>query len=138
MARFQNFNVKLSLFFFMLLSLIIISIALDQTEENGINPILTSLYSSWDKVKSLAQEAQKRFLPPNLDFRIQEKDAGTKVEDSSKRIKEAAKQSFEEGEVTLEKAAESAATAMDNAVHKAKDKVEHKFSQDHGRDAEEL
>lgn len=72
-------------------------------------------------------------------FRIQEK-AVTEVEreNSSERIKIAAKKSLEEGEATLEKTAESAATVMEKAVHKAKDTVEQKLSQGHEKDADEL
>ncbi|XP_021759090.1 uncharacterized protein LOC110723981 [Chenopodium quinoa] len=131
-----------SVFVLLLLSHpITLSKAFDVSEGNGVNSIVTSLLiSSWDKVKYLLQEVQNKYLPPNLDFRIQEKDGADEFEshDSSKRIRTAAKKSFKEGEATLEKTAESAATVMDHAMHKAKDKVENKFSHHrHGREADD-
>lgn len=75
-----------------------------------------------------------------ISFRLQEKVRDTDFETggSRKRIKMAAKKSFEEGEEMMEKMAESVATIMDHAVYKAKDKVEHKLYHGHGNNADEL
>ncbi|CAO2828245.1 unnamed protein product [Amaranthus hypochondriacus] len=137
MANFQA-KIKFSILLIVLLSPIILSLAFDQ-EENDDDSLVTSLFNSWNKVKSFVQHAQNKYFPPNLDFRMLTKDGG-KVEDehTSERIKNAAKKSLEEGEATMEKTAESAATVMEHAVHKAKDKVEEKLSHQHGHVADEL
>ncbi|KAL9241475.1 hypothetical protein vseg_015585 [Gypsophila vaccaria] len=133
-----NKTTRLFILFIILLSSTILSKAINNERKDGENRVAKSFSRSWAKVKSILHAAQMKFYPPGLDFRSKEPsiitenaydDVGSSTtEKVNKRVKMAVEKSLEDGEMTMEETAHTAARLMGEAVHKAKDKVEHKIS----------
>ncbi|GLT68908.1 hypothetical protein SLA2020_411010 [Shorea laevis] len=77
--------------------------------------------SSWEKIKSIINDMQLEFFPPNLDFRVKDKDErGNGV---GGRMKEAVKKSVGTGKATVEESAKFAGEATHKTVEKVKESV---------------
>ncbi|KAK9713315.1 hypothetical protein RND81_06G019000 [Saponaria officinalis] len=131
------FTTRLFILFFILFSSTILLKVVGNEGRNGENNrVAKSVSKSWAKIKSILHAAQMKYYPPNLDFRSQGKITENAYEGSrsstaekvNKRVKLAVEKSLEDGEMTMEETAQTAAKLMGEAMHKAKDKVEHKIT----------
>ncbi|CAH9084697.1 unnamed protein product [Cuscuta europaea] len=124
------------LFFIFFSSCIIFSCSADDGNKEKASPqeILGETYTLftkvslryWDHVKSLINQAQLKFTPPDLDFRRKGdvKMGGKEHEGGAKeRVKEAAEKSFGKSKEAVEESAKTAAHVVGEAVHETKEKV---------------
>ncbi|XP_057964803.1 uncharacterized protein LOC131155584 isoform X2 [Malania oleifera] len=91
-----------------------------------------------DKLKSLVKLVQKRYFPPNLESRDEDRLEGG-AEDGNgagAKIKMAVEKSFGSGKETVEGYAKTAGEAVGEAVHKTAEKVKGSFSDKEGSNAE--
>lgn len=124
-------NVALFVFSLTILlpQILISTVALEQ-EKQSISDRFRDMYSlvtstsmsSWQKLKSVVNDVQRQYFPPNLDFRPKVEEE-IDEEGAKEWMKEAVKKSLGSSKSTVEKSAKSAASAVENVVHKTKEKV---------------
>ncbi|KAM1161106.1 hypothetical protein ACFX13_000278 [Malus domestica] len=100
-----------------------------------ISVLQKSHQNAWDKVKTIINDMQLQFSPPNLDFRGRDKAnaKGSEGDDQGMRekVKEAAQKSFKTSKQTVEESAISAGEAVRETVHKTEEKVKETVASPH-------
>ncbi|XP_050129464.1 uncharacterized protein LOC126606040 [Malus sylvestris] len=100
-----------------------------------ISVLQKSHQNAWDKVKTIINDMQLQFSPPNLDFRggDEANARGSEGDDQGMggKVKEAAQKSFETSKHTVEESAKSAGEAVGGTVHKTAEKVKETVASPH-------
>ncbi|KAM1052685.1 hypothetical protein ACFX13_000278 [Malus domestica] len=98
-----------------------------------ISVLQKSHQNAWDKVKTIINDMQLQFSPPNLEGRDKANAKGSEGDDQGMRekVKEAAQKSFKTSKQTVEESAISAGEAVRETVHKTEEKVKETVASPH-------
>ncbi|KAF7846708.1 hypothetical protein BT93_L3893 [Corymbia citriodora subsp. variegata] len=91
---------------------------------------------SWIKIKTIMNNMQLQFFPPDLDFRSRDAAIVDDQNNAGSKVRHAAKKSFGTSKVTVEETAKSVAEVVGKAVRKTAEKVkESKSDEDEGEES---
>ncbi|KAI6692015.1 hypothetical protein NL676_019725 [Syzygium grande] len=91
---------------------------------------------SWIKIKTIMNNMQLQFFPPDLDFRSRDDAIVDDQNNAGSKVKRAVKKSFGTSKVTVEETAKSAAEVVGKAVRKTAEKVKENISdEDEGEES---
>ncbi|KAM1068249.1 hypothetical protein ACFX1Q_000202 [Malus domestica] len=98
-----------------------------------ISVLQKSHQNAWDKVKTIINDMQLQFSPPNLEGRDKANAKGSEGDDQGMRekVKEAAQKSFKTSKQTVDESAISAGEAVRETVHKTEEKVKETVASPH-------
>ncbi|XP_039154968.1 uncharacterized protein LOC120286660 [Eucalyptus grandis] len=78
---------------------------------------------SWIKIKTIMNNVQLQFFPPDLDFRSRDDAIVDNQNNAGSKVEHAVKKSFGTSKVTVEETAKSTAEVVGKAVRKTLEKV---------------
>ncbi|XP_030463247.1 uncharacterized protein LOC115683012 isoform X2 [Syzygium oleosum] len=91
---------------------------------------------SWIKIKTIMNNMQLQFFPPDLDFRSRDDAIVDDQNNAGSKVKRAVKKSFGTSKVAVEETAKSAAEVVGKAVRKTAEKVKENISdEDEGEES---
>ncbi|XP_010027330.2 uncharacterized protein LOC104417818 [Eucalyptus grandis] len=91
---------------------------------------------SWIKIKTIMNNVQLHFFPPDLDFRSRDDAIVDNQNNAGSKVEHVVKKSFGTSKVTVEETAKSTAEVVGQAVRKTAEKVKESMSdEDEGEES---